>query len=120
MKPVYFNRFVYLSEPKGNGQEDSINLWSANNGELFRTEIKKSTAAVAELIAMDIKAQVNKFCGKPVKASMVFMGQVNSGNATLVQEKGDRTWVQEASGALYSVPTSSVTANPKGKAVKCG
>lgn len=120
VKPIYFNRFVYLSEPKGTGQDDSIALWSAKDGELFRAEIKKSTAAIAELIAMDMKAQVNTFCGKPVKASMVFMGQVNPGNATLVQEKGDRAWVQEASGALYSVPAFSVTANPKGKAVKCG
>lgn len=119
VKPIYFNRFVYLSESKGSGPEDSISLWSANKGEVFREEIRKSTAAVAELIAMDMNARVDKFCGRPVKASMVFLGQVAPGNATLVKENGDRTWVQAASGELYSVPSMNVTANPKGKAVKC-
>lgn len=118
-KPVFFNRFVYMSKPLGEGNENSIAAWSANKGAEFRAEVGNSTAAIADMIAMDINSRKDKYCGKPVKASVMQMGQFLSINATLVEEKGDRAWVQEANGALVSVPAAGVTPNPKAKPVKC-
>lgn len=117
--PVYFNRFSYVSKTLGNGQEDSIAAWSANQGAEFRTEIGESTTAIADMIAMDIKSHKDKYCGKQVKASLMQLGQLVSANATLVAEKDERAWVQEVNGALVSVPAAGLVPNPKAKAVKC-
>ncbi len=123
-KPIYFNRFVYVSGTKGTGGDTSIAQWSENNAKAFREEMAKSTSAIGEMIAMDIKSHTNMYCGKPVKAGLIYGGQKIQGNATLVSEKGGANWVQDASGAIYSVPASTVTANAKAKAkakpAKCG
>lgn len=118
-KPVFFNRFMYMSKPLGKGDENSIAAWSAENGAEFRAEIGNSTAEIADLIAMDIKSQKNKYCGKAVKATFMQMGRLSFVGVTLVEEKSDRAWVQEKTGALISVPIASVTPNPKAKPVQC-
>ena len=119
-KPIFYNRYVYVSDAKGAGGADSLSLWGADGGSAFRSSMEESSKVLAELISMDIKAQKNKFCGKPVKAGIVFMARVNPTNVTLLEERNNRAWVQDSSGVLHSVPVSSISAAPKAKAQKCG
>lgn len=119
-KPIFYNRFIYNSAPQGDGGESSLLLWSKDSGKLYRETMVDATKTIAEMVAFDMNAKRDKFCGKPIQASLVLMGAVNWRNTTLVEEKNNRVLVQDTSGALTSVPLASTKVNPKAKAKKCG
>lgn len=119
-KPIFYNRFVYNSIPQGEGGERSLQLWAENAGKLYRETMNDAAKTIADMVAFDISAKRDKFCGKPIKASLVFMGAANWQSTTLVEEKNNRAIVQDSSGALTSVPLVSTKPDPKAKPKKCG
>ena len=47
---AYHNSFVYQSEHIGNGGSNSVELWAANSGELFRTKLNESLSQTKEMM----------------------------------------------------------------------
>jgi hypothetical protein len=119
VKPIFHNRYIYLSDSVGTGGENSLQLWSENDGQLYRASMEDAAKRIADMVAYDIKAQKANFCGKPVKANTIYMMAITWQNATMVEEKEDWTIVQDASGALQALPKQSVQDNPKAKPKKC-
>ncbi|MCR6653862.1 MAG: hypothetical protein NVV73_21290 [Cellvibrionaceae bacterium] len=118
-KPIFFNRFINISNSVGTGGESSLQLWSENSGKLYRDSMDEAAKRIAAMVAYDIKAQKTNFCGKPVKANTLNMMAMSWLNATMVEEKGDWVMIQDASGALQALPKQSVQDNPKAKPKKC-
>ena len=117
--PTFFNRYVAISPTYGNGGSQSIKMWTDDNSKLYRETISTLAADLASLIADDIKAQKDRYCGKPVKAKLAFMGGRNQTKATQISDLNQTIRIQDASGALYSIPVNDVSADPKTKPAKC-
>jgi hypothetical protein len=105
-KPVYINHLTYVSDVVGNGEADSIALWSKNNGELFSKMLTESAHEIAQQLKYDLQNTVEFECGESVTADTFgFNGVKMSTKAVLVEQKPARAIIRNtANGFLYSVP----------------
>jgi len=55
-KPIYQNAFFFESEIVGDGGESSMNLWTADNASLFKSNAQANIEVLAELLSYDLKA----------------------------------------------------------------
>jgi len=118
-QPIFFNRYVAISPSYGNGGVHSMKLWSDSQSKLYRETIESLTKTLATLITDDMKAQKDKYCGKPVKARLAFMGNRNQAKATQIDHIDHLIRVQDGAGTLYAIPDIDVSIDPKAKPTKC-
>lgn len=119
-KPVYINRLNYVSEAQGNGEADSIALWSKNNGELFAKMLSESAYEIATQLKYDLQNTVEFECGAIVMADTFgFNGVKTPTKVIMVEQKPARAIVRnKASGFLYSVPGTPKSTKDKNQKCK--
>ncbi len=102
-KPAYYNSIVYESAEVGEGDDESIVLWSENNGELFRKTLKKGLEFNANKLNYDLQIDLNESCNKKVKSNYANIFNINtpiSGN--LVESIEGRNTIRGRNGILVS------------------
>lgn len=119
-KPVYFNRFAYISESVSNGNSDSIAVWAKDNGELYVKVLKEGATEIANQLKYDLQNSLEFECNQMVSASTFgFNGIKMDTKAVLVEQKPARATIRGiANGVLYSVPGTPVTSKEKNKKCK--
>ncbi len=102
-KPIFFNNFTYESKPTGNGNEDSIALWSKNNGELFRETLQEGLDFISKKLNYELQANLNEHCFIKVKSTFASQLNINTRlSGTLVEAKDGRNTIRSSRGFLIS------------------
>ena len=108
-KPDFHNVYVYQSPLVGNGGEDSISQWSADNASLFREQIKQSVAFGANAMKHDLQIPATEACA--ISASFSLPGQLGVQKVTgiLVEQTAERTLIRAKDGRLYQVDPKRIS-----------
>lgn len=108
-KASYMNSFIYQSPTIGNGGESSVQLWSADNGKLFRVQLEKSLADLQSNMRYDMQPLVKESCLATM--NFEFPNQLGTQKLTAktVKTVGDSSLLRAEDGALYSVATVKLT-----------
>lgn len=116
-KANYMNNFFYQSPHVGSGGADSVKLWSADNGKLFREQLQQSLNTLQANLRYDMQPLTKEECMGTVQFE--FPTQLGSASQTgkKISNGADRTLLRAEDGALYSI--ASVRLTPAKKNI-CG
>lgn len=111
-KPDFHNTYLYQSAMYGNGGSDSIAMWSADNGALYRQEIGNSIQFIAEKLAQELTPMVDSPCAANVSVATFMFNGNRTRMGTLLAEEGSVSTVRiKKEGQVVFVNNTDVVKN---------
>jgi|GEM_PF-6504576 len=107
-KPNFYSMFTYQSPLVGNGGEDSINSWAADNAKLFREQLQASADEIAKAIDYQMQTSLNEVCLKGGEVKVPNALGIAKVKGNVFEENEAMSKLRSTEGDLYIVATSSV------------
>ena len=107
-KPNFYSMFTYQSPLVGNGGEDSINLWAADNAKLFREQLQKSATEIANALDYQMQTPLNEVCLKGAEVKVPNALGMAKAKGNVFEENETMSKLRSTQGDVYIVATSSV------------
>ncbi len=104
-KPIYSNLLYYQSSPVGNGGNESIGTWAANNADAYQKAISEGISQTMKMLKIDIVATAVE----SPQAKTVLLKKMDGPTpieikGVLLDEQNNRAIARNVDGRLYSLP----------------
>jgi len=101
---TYRNTIAYQSPVIGSGMQDSMDKWTANNGELFRNALSQAADETIRQLEFDLGRQTVTPSKKPITLAYNTGTETIGRTGNILAQDDNRVILREKDGTLISLP----------------